>query len=86
MLDALYNGYSESELVEFDNKIIEAVKLVIQNENTGNSFISDIKENLIARQLKIADLQEQIMYYKRLNKDVKTYEYKIIELLDFLQN
>ena len=86
LLDALYNGYSESELVEFDNKIIEAVKLVIQNENTGNSFISDIKENLIARQLKIADLQEQIMYYKRLNKDVKTYEYKIIELLDFLQN
>lgn len=86
LLSALYNGYSESELIEFDNKIIEAVKLVIQNENTGNSFISDIKENSIARQLKIVDLQEQIMYYKRLNKDVETYEYKIIELLDFLQN
>jgi hypothetical protein len=86
LLSALYNGYSESELIEFDNKIIEAVKLIIQNENAGNSFISDIKENSIARQLKIVDLQEQIMYYKRLNKDVKTYEYKIIELLDFLQN
>jgi hypothetical protein len=86
LLSALYNGYSESELIEFDNKIIEAVKLVIQNENTGNSFISDIKENSIARQLKIVDLQEQIRYYKRLNKDVETYEYKIIELLDFLQN
>ena len=86
LLSALYNGYSESELIEFDNKIIEAVKLVIQNENTGNSFISDIKENSIARKLKIVDLQEQIMYYKRLNKDVETYEYKIIELLDFLQN
>lgn len=86
LLSALYNGYSESELIEFDNKIIEAVKLIIQNENAGNSFISDIKENSIARQLKIVDLQEQIMYYKRLNKDVETYEYKIIELLDFLQN
>ena len=86
LLSALYNGYSESELIEFDNKIIEAVKLVIQNENTGNSFISDIKKNSIARQLKIVDLQEQIRYYKRLNKDVETYEYKIIELLDFLQN
>ena len=86
MLSALYNGYSESELIEFDNKIIEAVKLIIQNENAGNSFISDIKENSIARQLKIVDLQEQIRYYKRLNKDVEKYEYKIIELLDFLQN
>jgi hypothetical protein len=86
LLSALYNGYSESELIEFDNKIIEAVKLIIQNENAGNSFISDIKENSIARQLKIVDLQEQIRYYKRLNKDVETYEYKIIELLDFLQN
>ena len=86
LLSALYNGYSESELIEFDNKIIEAVKLIIQNENAGNSFISDIKENSIARQLKIVDLQEQIMYYKRLNKDVETYEYKIIELLDFLQS
>lgn len=86
LLSALYNGYSESELIEFDNKIIEAVKLIIQNENAGNSFISDIKENSIARQLKIVDLQEQIRYYKRLNKDVETYEYKIIELLNFLQN
>jgi hypothetical protein len=86
LLSALYNGYSESELIEFDNKIIEAVKLIIQNENAGNSFISDIKENSIARQLKIVDLQEQIRYYKRLNKDVEKYEYKIIELLDFLQN
>ena len=86
LLSALYNGYSESELIEFDNKIIEAVKLIIQNENDGNSFISDIKENSIARQLKIVDLQEQIRYYKRLNKDVETYEYKIIELLDFLQS
>jgi hypothetical protein len=86
LLSALYNGYSESELIEFDNKIIEAVKLIIQNENAGNSFISDIKENSIARQLKIVDLQEQIRYYKRLNKDVETYEYKIIELLDFLQS
>lgn len=75
LLSALYNGYSESELIEFDNKIIEAVKLIIQNENAGNSFISDIKENSIARQLKIVDLQEQIRYYKRLNKDVETYEY-----------
>ena len=47
LLSALYNGYSESELIEFDNKIIEAVKLIIQNENAGNSFISDIKENSI---------------------------------------
>ena len=86
LLSALYNGYSESELIEFDNKIIEAVKLIIQNENAGNSFISDIKENSIARQLKIVDLQEQIRYYKRLNKDVETYEYKIIQLLDFLQS
>jgi hypothetical protein len=86
LLSALYNGYSESELIEFDNKIIEAVKLIIQNENAGNSFISDIKENSIARQLKIVDLQEQIRYYKRLNKDVAKYEYTIIEQLNFLQN
>lgn len=86
LLDALYNGYSESELIEFDNRIVEAVKLLIRNENAENSFMNEIKENEIARQIKIFDLQEQIDYYKRLNKDVAKYEYTIIEQLNFLQN
>ena len=51
-----------------------------------NSFMNEIKENEIARQIKIFDLQEQIEYYKRLNKDVAKYEYTIIEQLSFLQN
>ncbi len=86
LLDAIYNGYNESNLIDFDKRIVEAVKLLIRNENAENSFMNEIKENEIARQIKIFDLQEQIEYYKRLNKDVAKYEYTIIEQLNFLQN
>ena len=78
-----YLQYIASKFKETDSKIAVYLLSALYN---GYSFISDIKENSIARQLKIVDLQEQIRYYKRLNKDVETYEYKIIELLDFLQN
>lgn len=73
----------------FDNEIINAIKLLSKNKNTNYlEYITNIKENDLARTIKISDLKDN-MNLKRLkiirDKDIKRQE-KYKKALNFLEN